>query len=123
MVHPRGTEIEPTDCRAVHVLPDGRVVVWEPETDCGEIACHAEPLDGEPRPMAVRRFGMPRTRVAFACAWSSAHVASSLVGEPVWSWLARGARNAGKPLVKTVTLVRPELGLVVALGMKPRREN
>jgi hypothetical protein len=121
VVLPRGTEIEATASRAVHVLPDGRVVVWEPESDCGAIACHAEPLDSEPRPMAVRRFGMPRSRVAFACAWSRAHVASSLVGEPVWSWLGRGARQAGAPLVKTVTLVRPELGLVVSLGIKPRR--
>jgi hypothetical protein len=104
----------------VHVLPDGRVVVWEPETCCGEIACHAEPLDSRPRPMAVRRFGMPRSRVAFACAWSRAHVAASLVGEPVWSWLARGAHHASAPLVKTVTHVRPELGLVVSLGMKRR---
>jgi hypothetical protein len=122
VVLPRGTEVEPTEGRAVHVLADGRVVVWEPETECGAIACHAEPLDGEPRQMAVRRFGMPRSRVAFACAWSRAHVASSLVGEPIWSWLSRGARNAGAPLVKTVTLVRPELGLAVSLGMKPQRQ-
>jgi hypothetical protein len=121
VVLPRGTEVEPNACRAVHVVPDGRVVVWEPETDCGAIACHAEPMDGEPRPMAIRRFGMPRSRVAFACAWSRAHVAASLVGEPVWSWLARGAHRAGAPVVKTVTHVRPELGLVVSLGIKPRR--
>jgi hypothetical protein len=104
----------------VHCLADGRVVVWEPEGPCGQIACHAEPLDGEPKAMAIRRFGMPRSRVAFACAWSRAQVAASLVGEPVWSWLAGGARRAGGPLVKTQTLVRPELGLAVSLGMKRR---
>ena len=123
VVLPRGTEIEPADGRAIHCLEDGRVVVWEPGGSCGEIACHAEPLDNEPRPMAVRRFGMPRSRVAFACAWSRAHVAANLVGEPVWSWLARGAKSAAGAPLKTVTMVRPELGLVVSLGMKPRRPS
>jgi hypothetical protein len=120
VVLPRGTDVQPTEGRAVHCLADGRVVVWEPETPCGEIACYAEPLDAEPRPNAVRRFGLPRGRVAFACAWSRAHVAASLVGEPVWSWLARGRRRPGGPHVRTQTFVRPELGLVVSLGMKRR---
>ena len=52
---------------------------------------------------------------------SRAHVGAKLVGVPVWSWLGRGARAAGGPLVKTETLVRPELGLVVSLGTVARR--
>jgi hypothetical protein len=120
-VLPRGTEVEPADGRAIHCLDDGRVVVWEPEAACGPIACHAEPLDQEPRESLVDRFGLPRSRVAFACAWSRAHVAATLGGVPVRSLLQRGAKQAGAPLVKTVTLVRPELGLVVSLGMIPGR--
>jgi hypothetical protein len=118
-VLPPGREVEPAAGRAIHCLDDGRVVVWEPAGSCGAIACHAEPLDREPREAVVRSFGLPRSRVAFACAWSSAQVIAQLVGVPVWSFLARGARQAGQPLVKTVTLVRPELGLVVSLGMVP----
>jgi hypothetical protein len=119
VVLPPGREVEPAEGRAIHCLEDGRVVVWEPETVCGAIACHAEPIDRQPRESLVRRFGLPRSRVAFACAWSRAEVASRLAGIPVRSLLARGARQAGAPLVKTVTLVRPELGLVVSLGMVP----
>jgi hypothetical protein len=102
----------------VHRLPDGRVLVWDPGTPCAAIACHAEPIDGEPRPVLVSRFGLPRGRVAFACAWSRAHVAAQLAGVSVWAWLARGARTATTPVTRTVTLVRPELGLVVALGVR-----
>ena len=116
---PPGREVEPSDRRAIHCLEDGRVIVWEPETACGAIACHAEPIDRAPRESLVRRFGLPRSRVAYACAFSRAHVAATLGGVPVWSLLQRGARQAGGPLVKTVTLVRPELGLVVSLGMLP----
>ena len=116
---PPGRAVEPAEGRAVHCLDDGRVVVWEPETPCGTIACHAEPLDQEPRETIVRRFGLPRSRIPFACAWSRAQVASTLMGVPVWSLLQRGARQAGVPLVKTQTLVRPELGIVVSLGMLP----
>jgi hypothetical protein len=119
VVLPPGREVEPSDRRAIHFLDDGRVLVWEPETACGAIACHAEPMDRAPRESLVRRFGLPRGRVAFACAFSRAHVAATLGGVPVWSMLQRGARQAGGPLVKTVTLVRPELGLVVSLGMLP----
>lgn len=118
---PRGTDVEPAEGRAVHCLDDGRVVVWEPKTECGAIACHAEPLDCAPRETLIRRFGLPRSRVAFACAMSRAQVGAKLVGVPVWSWLARGARVAEEPLVKTETMVRPELGLVVTLGMVTRR--
>jgi hypothetical protein len=118
-VLPSGREVEPAEGRAIHFLEDGRVLVWEPETTCGAIACHAVPIDQEPRESLVNRFGLPRSRVAFACAFSRAQVASALVGVPVWSLLQRGARQAGAPLVKTVTLVRPDLGLVVSLGMMP----
>ena len=114
---PPGREVEPAEGRAIHCLDDGRVVVWEPETPCRAIACHAEPLDRAPRETLVRRFGLPRSRVAFACAFSRAHVAARLAGVPVGSLLQHGARR--RPLVKTVTLVRPELGLVVSLGMLP----
>jgi hypothetical protein len=120
VVLPRGTEVEPAEGKAIHCLDDGRVVVWEPETECGAIACHAERLDRAPRETLVSRFGMPRGRLAFACAMSRAQVGAKLVGVPVWSWLGRG-RDAGAPPVKTETLVRPELGLVVSLGMLPRR--
>jgi len=116
-VLPPGREVEPAEGRAIHCLDDGRVVVWEPETACAAIACHAEPLDQEPRAGVVDRFGLPRSRVAFACAWSRAEVAATLAGVPVRSLLHHGAKQAGAPLVKTVTLVRPELGLVVSLGM------
>ena len=116
---PPGREVEPAEGRAIHCLDDGRVVVWEPETPCGAIACHAEPLDRAPRETLVRRFGLPRSRVAFACAWSRAQVASALVDVPVRSLLQRGARQDGMPLVKTQTLVRPEVGIVVSLGMLP----
>ena len=116
---PPGRAVEPAEGRAIHCLDDGRTVVWEPEAACGPIACHAEPLDNEPRESLVNRFGLPRSRVAFACAWSRAQVAAALAGVPVWSLLQRGARQAGAPLVKTVTFVRPELGLVVSLGMLP----
>jgi hypothetical protein len=117
-VLPRGRAVEPAEGRAIHCLDDGRVVVWEPEAPCGAIACHAQPLDQEPRESLIQRFGLPRSRVAFACAWSRAQVAASLVGVPVWSLLQRGTRQAG-PRVKTQTLVRPELGIVVSLGMLP----
>ena len=116
---PPGRDVEPAVGRAVHILGDGRVVVWEPETSCGAIACHAEPLDQEPHESIVRRFGLPRSRIAFACAWSRAEVAASLAGVPVRALLQRGTRQAGSPLVKTVTFVRPELGLAVSLGMLP----
>jgi hypothetical protein len=116
VVLPPGREVEPSEKRAVHCLKDGRVVVWEPETACGRIACHAEPLDSAPRESLVRRFGLPRSRVAYACTFSRAHVAATLAGVPVWSLLHRSARW-GTPRVKTVTLVRPELGLAVSLGM------
>jgi hypothetical protein len=119
LVLPRGRAVEPAEGRAIHCLDDGRVVVWEPEAPCGPIACHAEPLDRVPRESLVQRFGLPRSRIAFACAWSRAQVAAALAGVPVWSLLQRGARQAGVPLVKTQTLVRPELGLVVSLGMMP----
>jgi hypothetical protein len=118
-VLPPGRAVEPAEGRAIHWLDDGRVVVWEPETPCGAIACHAEPLDQEPRESLIQRFGLPRSRVAFACAWSRAEVAAEVAGVPVGSLLQRGARRAGAPLVKTVTFVRPELGLVVSLGMLP----
>jgi hypothetical protein len=118
-VLPPGREVEPAQGRAVHCLDDGRVVVWEPETTCGAIACHAERLDRAPRESLIRRFGMPRSRIAFACAFSRAQVAASLIDVPVASQLQRNARQGDAPLVKTVTLVRPELGLVVSLGMKP----
>ncbi len=121
VVLPRGTEVEPAEGKAIHCLDDGRIVVWQPETECGAIACHAERLDRAPRETLVRRFGMPRGRLAFACAMSRAHVGAKLVGVPVWSWLGRGARVSDAPPVKTETLVRPELGLVVSLGMLPRR--
>lgn len=118
---PRGTDVEPAEGRAVHCLEDGRVVVWEPKTECGAIACHAEPLDCAPRETLVRRFGLPRSRVAFACAMSRAHVGAKLVGVPVRSWLHRGARStAAPPLVKTETFVRPEVGLVVSVGIVKR---
>lgn len=116
-VLPPGREVEPAEGRAVHCLDDGRVVVWEPEVACGAIACHAERLDRAPRETLIRRFGLPRSRVAFACAFSRAHVAATLGGVPVRSHLQRGGKQAGSPLVKTVTFVRPELGLVVSLGM------
>jgi hypothetical protein len=115
-VLPPGSDIESADGRAIHRLDDGRVVVWQPETACGAIACHAERIDRVPRESVIRRFGLPRSRVAYACAFSRAHVAASLAGESVWARLHRGAKQAGAPLVKTVTLVRPELGLVVSLG-------
>jgi hypothetical protein len=118
-VLPPGRAVEPAEGRAIHCLDDGRTVVWEPEAACGPIACHAEPLNKEPRESLVTRFGLPRSRVPFACAWSRAQVASALAGVPVPSLLQRGARQAGAPLVKTVTFVRPELGLVVSLGMLP----
>jgi hypothetical protein len=121
VVLPPGRQVEPSDGRAVHCLDDGRVVVWEPETKCGAIACHAEPLDGEPREPLVSRFGLPRGRLAFACAFSRAHVSAQLAGVPVWSLLQRRAHKTETPLVKTVTLVRPELGLVVSLGTVRRR--
>ena len=114
---PRGARVEPAEGRAIHCLDDGRIVVWEPKAECAAIACHAERLDSTPRETLIRRFGLPRSRVAFACAMSRAQVGAQLVGVPVWSWLARGTRAAGAPLVKTETLVRPELGLVVSLGM------
>jgi hypothetical protein len=117
---PRGASVEPAEGRAIHCLDDGRTVVWEPKTECGVIACHAEHIDRAPRETLVRRFGLPRSRVAFACAMSRAQVGAQLVGVPLWSWLQRGSRDTGAPLVKTETLVRPELGLVVSLGVVPR---
>src|SRR5215218_7458367 len=83
LVLPPGREVEPAEGRAIHCLDDGRVVVWEPETPCGAIACHAEPLDQEPRESLIQRFGLPRSRTAFACAWSRAQVASALADVPV----------------------------------------
>ena len=116
---PPGRAVEPAEGRAVHCLDDGRTVVWEPEAACGPIACHAQPLDLEPRETIVRRFGLPRSRVAFACVWSRAQVAATLSGVPVGSMLQRRASHKAVPLVKTQTLVRPELGIVVSLGMLP----
>ena len=115
---PRGTEVEPAEGRAIHCLDDGRTVVWEPETACGAIACHAERLDSAPRETLIARFGLPRSRVAFACAMSRAQVAATLSGVPVWSMLQRGARPTRPQQVRTQTLVRPELGLVVSLGIR-----
>jgi hypothetical protein len=112
-VLPPGRNVEPAEGRAIHCLEDGRVVVWEPETRCGRIACHAEPLDQEPRESLVQRFGLPRGRLAFACAVSRAHVAAQLAGVPLRTSLAR---RAGSPRLRTETLVRPELGLVVSVG-------
>ena len=63
VVLPRGTEVEPAEGRAIHCLDDGRTVVWEPETECGAIACHAERLDRAPRETLIHRFGMPRGRL------------------------------------------------------------
>jgi hypothetical protein len=117
VVLPPGREVEPAEGRAIHQLDDGRVVVWQPETACGAIACHAEPLDREPRESLVRRFGLPRGRVAFACAFSRAHVASDLIGVPVSSLLQRRGRQARAARIRTETLVRPDLGLVVSLGI------
>jgi hypothetical protein len=117
VVLPPGREIEPSDKRAIHCLEDGRIVVWEPETACGRIACHAESLDSAPRESLVRRFGLPRSRVAYACTFSSAHVAATLAGVPVWSLLQRGGRQARAAHVRTKTLIRPDLGLVVSLGI------
>ena len=113
---PPGRTVEPCPGRAIHRLDDGRAVVWQPETGASAIACHAEPIDRAPRETLVRRFGLPRGRLAFACAFSRAEVGAKLSGVPVRTWLQGGARQAGSPLVKTVTLVRPELGLVVSLG-------
>ena len=118
LVLPPGREVEPAEGRAVHCLEDGRVVVWEPEAPCGAIACHAEPMDRAPRETLVRRFGLPRSRVAYACAFSRAHVAASLAGVPVGALLQRGPRQRRTARVRTQTLVRPELGLVVSLGIK-----
>jgi hypothetical protein len=92
VVLPPGRAVEPAEGRAIHCLEDGRVVVWQPETACGAIACHASPL--------------PRSRIASACAFSRAQVKAALTGGR-----AVGAR------VRTQTLVRPELGLVVSLGI------
>jgi hypothetical protein len=117
VVLPAGREVEPSDRRAIHCLEDGRVVVWEPGTSCGPIACHAEPIDRAPRETLVRRYGLPRSRVAYACAFSRAHVAATLGGVPVWSLLQRGGRQARAAHVRTKTLVRPDLGLVVSLGV------
>jgi hypothetical protein len=117
VVLPPGREVEPAEGRAIHCLDDGRVVVWEPETPCGAIACHAQPLDDRPRETLVRRFGLPRSRLAYACAFSRAHVAATLAGVPVASVLQRGG-GSRPPRVKTETLVRPDLGLVVSLGVK-----
>ena len=100
----------------MHCLDDGRVVVWQPETHCGAIACYAEPLDREPKESLIQRFGLPRSRIAFACAWSRAQVAANLAGVPVWSMLQRGGCRDKARRVRTETLVRPELGLVVSLG-------
>jgi hypothetical protein len=118
VVLPSGREVEPAEGRAIHQLDDGRVVVWEPETACGAIACHAEPLDREPREVLVRRFGLPRSRLAFACLFSRAQVAATLTGVPVGSLLQRGGRHVRAGRVRTQTLVRPELGLVVSLGAR-----
>ena len=116
---PRGTEVEPAEGRAIHCLDDGRAVVWEPETECGAIACHAERLDIAPRETLVRRYGLPRSRVPFACARSRAQVAAKLLGAPAGRGSPRRHARADGAVVKTVTMVRPELGLVVSLGMLP----
>jgi hypothetical protein len=92
VVLPPGRQVEPGEGRAVHCLEDGRVVVWEPETQCGRIACHATP--------------MPRKRIASACAFSRAQVKTALTGG-----------RAVRARIRTETLVRPELGLVVSLGI------
>ena len=120
VVLPAGRAVEPREGRAVCELDDGRLVVWEPATCCGAIACHAQRLDVEVNAMDadVERFGLPRSPVPFACAWTRAEVAAKLLGTTPWLWLARGARSRAARL-KTVTMVRPELGIVVSLGMLP----
>jgi hypothetical protein len=115
-VLPPGRAVEPAEGRAIHCLDDGRTVVWQPEAACGPIACHAEPLDRAPRESLIQRFGLPRSRIPFACAWSRAQVAATLVGVPVWSLLQRGGAREEARHVRTETLVRPELGLVVSLA-------
>jgi hypothetical protein len=119
-VLPAGRAVEPAEGRAVFELEDGRLVVWEPEACFGAIACHAEPLDLDraSHESIAERFGLPRAPVPFACAWSRAQVAAKLLGISPWLWLARGAR-AQAARVRTITLVRPELGIVVSLGMLP----
>jgi hypothetical protein len=92
-VLPPGREVEPAEGRAVHHLEDGRVLVWEPETPCGAIACHAERLDSA-----------PHRKLAAVCVSSRAQVVARLADVPV------GAR------LRTETLVRPDLGLVVSLA-------
>ncbi len=120
VVLPAGRAVEPSEGRAVCELDDGRLVVWEPETCCGAIACHAQRLDVEPSAIEpdAERYGLPRSPVPFACAWTRAEVAAKLLGITPLLWLARGARGDAKR-VKTVTMVRPELGIVVSLGMLP----
>jgi hypothetical protein len=120
LVLPPGRDLEPCPKRAICELDDGRMVVWEPEVACGAIACHAERLDlgRPPRDSLAQRFGLPRSPIAFACAWTRAEVIANLLGISTWAWLARGAR-AQAARVRTVTMVRPELGIVVSLGMLP----
>jgi len=119
-VLPPGRELPPREGRAVCELDDGRLVVWEPEVRCGAIACHAERLGHVPpdRDSVVKRFGLPRSPLAFACAWTRVEVVASLLGISPWLWLARGARSSATR-VRTVTMVRPELGIVVSLGLLP----
>jgi hypothetical protein len=120
LVLPPGRELPPREGRAVCELDDGRLVVWEPEVHCGAIACHAERLGYErpERDSVIKRFGLPRGSVAFACAWTRIEVVATLLGISPWSWLARGARSSALR-VRTVTMVRPELGIVVSLGLLP----
>jgi hypothetical protein len=120
VVLPAGRAVEPHEGRAVCELDDGRLVVWEPETCCGAIACHAQrlDLDSSPEEPIVEKYGLPRSPVPLACAWTRAEVAAKLLGTTPLAWLARGARARARR-VKTVTMVRPELGIVVSLGMLP----
>jgi hypothetical protein len=121
VVLPAGRAVEPREGRAVCELDDGRLVVWEPETCCGAIACHAqrlEDIDASAREPIAREFGLPRSPVPYACAWTRAVVSATLLGTTPLAWLARGARAHARR-VKTVTMVRPELGIVVSLGMLP----
>jgi hypothetical protein len=119
-VLPPGRPVTARAGRAVCPLADGRTVVWEPAAPCGAIACHAQKLDLDrpARETLVRRYGLPRGPVAFACAWTRAEVMGNLFGMSPWAWLARGAR-AQAMRVRTTTLVRPELGLVISLGLLP----
>ena len=69
--------------------------------------------------LAVRLFSQPG-RVIVAAKHPNQRAAATLAGVSVSSMLGRGTRRTGGPLVKTQTLVRPELGLVVSLGLLRR---